>query len=136
MIGCVFFFMNTRTLRKTVWESTVWLGLRRTGAAILAVSFMPTGAFAQAAFTWEQIKDRFQAGNPTLKAAQASIEESRAAEITAYLRPNPAFLLTADGAQVAPNEYYRDCHTGESPGRPSLSSQIREDDFFASLGIR
>jgi cobalt-zinc-cadmium efflux system outer membrane protein len=38
-----------------------------------------------------------------LKAAQLNIDESRAAEITAYLRPNPDFTLSADGFQVSRN---------------------------------
>jgi outer membrane protein, heavy metal efflux system len=59
---------------------------------------------AQTAFTWQQIKDRFEAANPTLKAAQLNIDESRAAEITAYLRPNPDFTLSADGTQLTPYE--------------------------------
>lgn len=45
---------------------------------------------AQTTFTWQQLKDKFEATNPTLKAAQLNIDESRAAEITAYLRPNPS----------------------------------------------
>jgi outer membrane protein, heavy metal efflux system len=40
-------------------------------------------------FTWQEVRDRFQQNNPTLKAAQIGIDESRAQEITAYLRPNP-----------------------------------------------
>ena len=60
-------------------------------------------ATAQSTFTWQQIKEKFQATNPTLKAAQLNIEESRAAEITAYLRPNPDFTLAADGLQVSRN---------------------------------
>jgi outer membrane protein, heavy metal efflux system len=67
------------------------------------ISLLPVAACAQTAFTWEQIKEKFQAVNPTLKAAQLSINESRAAEITAYLRPNPDFGLTVDGFQPAPN---------------------------------
>lgn len=59
---------------------------------------------AQTAFTWEQIQDKFKSANPTLKAAQLNIDESRAAEITAYLRPNPDFTLSADGFQITPNE--------------------------------
>ena len=66
--------------------------------------FTPTLAFAQTSFTWEQIKDRFQSGNPTLKAAKLSIDESRAGEITAFLRPNPDLSLTVDGFQVTPNQ--------------------------------
>ena len=77
--------------------------LQRGCGVILIAGLMPAGVFAQAAFTWQQIKDKFEAANPTLKAAQASIDESRAAEITAYLRPNPNFTLTADGVQVSRN---------------------------------
>jgi cobalt-zinc-cadmium efflux system outer membrane protein len=51
-------------------------------------------------FTWQQIRDRFESGNPTLRAAQISIDESRAQEITAYLRPNPD--LTASVDQINP----------------------------------
>ncbi|MGD1096639.1 MAG: TolC family protein [Bryobacteraceae bacterium] len=57
-------------------------------------------AFAQHAFTWEQIKEKFETGNPTLKAVQLNIDESRAAEITAFLRPNPDFTLSTDGTQL------------------------------------
>ena len=42
--------------------------------------------------------------NPTLKAAQLNVGESRAAEITAYLRPNPDFTISADGFQISRNE--------------------------------
>jgi cobalt-zinc-cadmium efflux system outer membrane protein len=64
---------------------------------------MPGSIFGQTAFTWQQIKDRFATANPTLKAAQLNIDESRAAEITAYLRPNPDFNLTTDGVQITRN---------------------------------
>jgi len=53
-------------------------------------------AFAQTAYTWQQLKDKFEATNPTLKAAHLNIDESRAQEITAYLRPNPEFSISAD----------------------------------------
>jgi outer membrane protein, heavy metal efflux system len=55
-----------------------------------------------AAFTWTEIRDKFEAVNPTLKAAKLSIDESKAAEVTAYLRPNPDFSVTADGTQLTP----------------------------------
>jgi cobalt-zinc-cadmium efflux system outer membrane protein len=60
--------------------------------------------FAQQALTWQQIKDRFHAANPTLRAAQLSIDESKAQEITAYLRPNPDFTFATDGTQLTPFE--------------------------------
>jgi cobalt-zinc-cadmium efflux system outer membrane protein len=50
----------------------------------------------QTTLTLQQVKDKFEAGNPTLKAAQLNIDESRAAEITAYLRPNPDITGTID----------------------------------------
>src|SRR5208282_4045277 len=45
--------------------------------------------FGQTALTWQDVKQRFESSNPTLRAAQLNIDESRAEEITAYLRPNP-----------------------------------------------
>jgi cobalt-zinc-cadmium efflux system outer membrane protein len=59
---------------------------------------------AQAGFTWDQIKDKFEAANPTLKADEANVQEMKAEEITAYLRPNPQFTLSQDGTQLAPND--------------------------------
>ena len=43
-----------------------------------------------------------EAANPTLKAAHLNVDESRAAEITAYLRPNPGFTFSTDGTQIWP----------------------------------
>jgi len=60
------------------------------------------GARAQTPWTWQQVKEKFVATNPTLKANQLSIDESRAAEITAFLRPNPDFTFGTDGSQLTP----------------------------------
>jgi cobalt-zinc-cadmium efflux system outer membrane protein len=70
--------------------------------AVLVLALAGGMARSQA-LSWEQVKEKFLATNPTLLAAQSSIEEARAAEITAYLRPNPDFTLTADGTQLAPH---------------------------------
>jgi len=59
-------------------------------------------AAAQQSLTWDQIKARFEADNPTLKADQSNVEEMKAEEITAYLRPNPQLTLSTDGTQIAP----------------------------------
>jgi cobalt-zinc-cadmium efflux system outer membrane protein len=72
--------------------------------ATLATAMFPATLFSQTTFTWEQIKNKFEASNPTLKSAQISIDESRAAEITAFLRPNPDIGLTADGFQITRNQ--------------------------------
>jgi cobalt-zinc-cadmium efflux system outer membrane protein len=75
--------------------------------AALAAGLVPAAAFAQTALTWQQVKDKFEASNPMLKSAQINIDESRAAETTAYLRPNPDFGLTMDGVQLNPNPNFR-----------------------------
>ncbi len=70
---------------------------------VIVLAGMPVATLpAQTTLNWQQIKDKFRAANPTLQAAQLNVAESRAAEITAYLRPNPDFTLTADGLQVTP----------------------------------
>jgi len=73
-------------------------------------------ASAQTAYTWQQIKDKFRTSNPTLKAAQLNIDESRAAEITAYLRPNPE--LSAGLDQINPFSTFPSPTTGVSVYRP------------------
>jgi len=64
----------------------------------LATALMAPLVVAQTpvSFTWQQIRDKFEAANPTLRAARLNIDESRAAEITAYLRPNPTFTAMLD----------------------------------------
>jgi len=61
-------------------------------------------AGAQQALTWDQVRTRFETTNPTLLADKLNIDESKAQEITAFLRPNPQFTLSADGTQIAPNQ--------------------------------
>src|ERR1700683_1750198 len=75
--------------------------------SIAAPLFWTLAAVAQgptATFTWQQIVQKFEAVNPTLIAARSSIDQDRMAEITAYLRPNPSFSLSADGLQLTPND--------------------------------
>ncbi len=61
-------------------------------------------ACAQQALTWDQVKARFEANNPALKADADNVDEMKAEEITAFLRPNPQFNNTVDGTQIAPND--------------------------------
>lgn len=70
-------------------------------AAILLCQ--PVLSVAQQSLTWDQVKSKFEATNPVLKADTDTIDEMRAAEITAFLRPNPQFTTTVDGTQIAPN---------------------------------
>jgi outer membrane protein, heavy metal efflux system len=60
------------------------------------------GTQAQQSFTWQQVRERFEVNNPNLLADTVNIGESKAQEITAYLRPNPNFTLLTDGTQIAP----------------------------------
>ena len=63
------------------------------------VCCLTNGAFAQKALTWPEIQAKFVAVNPTLQAGRIGIDESRAQEITAYLRPNPTFTASVDQLQ-------------------------------------
>jgi len=63
--------------------------------------------FAQSPLTWADVRDKFEARNPVLKAAQLNVDESRAAEITANLRPNPEITISADGFQLFPGQVWR-----------------------------
>ncbi len=53
-------------------------------------------AQAKAPMSWGQVRQRFEQNNPTLLAGQLNIEESKAQELTANMRPNPSLSLTAD----------------------------------------
>jgi cobalt-zinc-cadmium efflux system outer membrane protein len=70
----------------------------------LWIMFAAASARAQQALTWEQVRARFEQSNPTLLADKLSVDELRAQEITAFLRPNPTFTLSADGTQIAPEK--------------------------------
>ncbi len=66
---------------------------------ILLVSAASLSA-AQQALTWEQVRQRFEQNNPTLLAGKLNVEESKASEITADLRPNPDLSLLLDQVNV------------------------------------
>lgn len=73
-------------------------------AGVLALLFVGGAvSSAQQSFTWDQVKARFEASNPTLKENSLLIDEARAQEITAYLRPNPDLSISTDGTQIIPN---------------------------------
>ncbi len=74
-------------------------------APVAAVVLFLAAAFCQAqqSLTWEQVKTRFETNNPELKADSDSVDEMKAAEVTAFLRPNPLVRLSSDGIQVAPH---------------------------------
>jgi outer membrane protein, heavy metal efflux system len=72
--------------------------------SLLIVVALAHGLYGQSSvLSWEQIKSRFLAQNPSVLAGQINVEESKANEITAALRPNPQFNLSQDGLQLAPS---------------------------------
>lgn len=74
----------------------------RSASAAVLVVLLSAACRAQQPLSWEQVKSRFEAANPALRADALSVDEMRAEEVTAFLRPNPGFTLSADGTQVAP----------------------------------
>jgi len=82
-------------------------GTRSRRFRILALVLTAAGAWAQTALTWQQVKDKFQAANPTLMAARLNTQESRANEITAGLRPNPNLNLGLDQLDPFSGSPYR-----------------------------
>jgi cobalt-zinc-cadmium efflux system outer membrane protein len=72
-------------------------------AAVIVLVFAPVLAPAQTSLNWEQVKAKFEAANPELKADAMGVDEMKAAEITAFLRPNPGIGLSSDGLQIAPH---------------------------------
>jgi cobalt-zinc-cadmium efflux system outer membrane protein len=73
-------------------RNRLWRGLISAWVAIGAGS----SAWAQKTLTWDQAKQEFEASNPNLLAGRIGIQEFRAQEITAYLRPNPDLTLVLD----------------------------------------
>jgi cobalt-zinc-cadmium efflux system outer membrane protein len=80
-----------------------WLLLLTAPGAVLLAAGQTTPQAPPQAWTWDEVKDRFQLDNPTLLADKLNIDESRAQEITAFLRPNPNLTLSVDGTQISPD---------------------------------
>jgi outer membrane protein, heavy metal efflux system len=71
---------------KTIWHNSALL-------LLLCSSGLAQGPQP---WTWEKVVQRFEASNPNLLAGKLNIDESKANEITAYLRPNPGLTLAGD----------------------------------------
>jgi cobalt-zinc-cadmium efflux system outer membrane protein len=83
-------------------NSTPWF-LRIAAIGVLAGVFVGQSSQAQTSLSWDAIKAKFESANPTLKADALNVDEMKAEEITAFLRPNPGFTLSSDGTQLIPN---------------------------------
>ncbi len=74
---------------------------------ILVAACAARPALAQAPLTWDQVKARFETANPTLRAGQLNIAESKTLETTAYLKPNPNVGFAMDQFQFFNANPYR-----------------------------
>ena len=81
--------------------------MRRFVWILVTAACVTVGARAQTALDWQQVQARFQAANPALRAGLINIDESRAQEITAYLRPNPGLTTGLDQLQPFSFNPYR-----------------------------
>jgi outer membrane protein, heavy metal efflux system len=91
-------------MQKRLWLPLILLAGLDRAAVDAAQQPRAQAPSAPQVWTWEQVKDRFEMNNPTLLADKLSIDESKAQEITAFLRPNPDLTLTVDGTQIAPDK--------------------------------
>jgi len=96
-------------LARISWRNLLYLPLHRKCIGLLVVCAFAHQAGAQQPFSWDQIREKFKQTNPTLLADQVNIDESRAEEITAFLRPNPDLSFSLDQFTVfaTPNTPYR-----------------------------
>jgi cobalt-zinc-cadmium efflux system outer membrane protein len=111
----------------------------------LGVAWTSAGLLAQqppSTWTWQQVLSKFEQANPTLRAGKLNIDESRAAEITAYLRPNPDFSTTLDGFQISKNGGVWRPLSGvvETPGMSYLHErdhkrELRRDQAVESTAV-
>jgi cobalt-zinc-cadmium efflux system outer membrane protein len=81
--------------------------LQRLFIGPLLLVWLAPGARAQKVLTWEQAKRELETTNPNLRAARIGIQESRANEITAFLRPNPDLTLSIDQFEPFTGNPYR-----------------------------
>lgn len=80
-------------------------------SAVLVVGVLPlcaqvspqSATLTAQIWTWDQVKENFRLNNTSLMAAKLNIDELKAEEVTAHLRPNPELTVSADGTQIAPS---------------------------------
>jgi len=70
--------------------------LKRLLTGLFLAAMVVNAGWAQRALTWQEVRNKFEAANSTLGAGLIGVEEFRAQETTAYLRPNPSLTLAAD----------------------------------------
>lgn len=87
-------------MQNRLWRCLIWLAAASGVAAAQLPAQVPPSS--PQIWDWQTVKDKFELNNTTLLAGQLNIDELKAEEITANLRPNPQFTVTADGTQIVP----------------------------------
>ena len=121
---------------------------RLIGRALAGFLLIVAVGSAQTALTWEQVRERFRANNPNLTAGRVGVEQSKAQEITAYLRPNPDVTATLDqldpfsinpyrplgntlplvsGSYLHEREHKRELRRDSAQGATAIASSTLED---------
>src|SRR5271169_6386511 len=90
-------------MTRTFWRRFVLFPALALAVQVSAQSALQAPAPQQQIWNWDKVKDFFQLNNTTLMASRLNIDELKAQEITAHLRPNPDFTLSADGTQISPS---------------------------------
>jgi cobalt-zinc-cadmium efflux system outer membrane protein len=86
----------------------MWRRLRHLPSGIWIAAWLAGGLCAQQkTLTWEAAKQELQATNPNLRAGRIGIQESRAEETTAFLRPNPSLTVSIDQINPFTGNPYR-----------------------------
>jgi len=116
--------------------------LSRLFVVLFATVALAECSFAQRPLTWQEVREKFETLNPTLRAGEIGVDDSRAEEITAYLRPNPQFIFIADGLQLTPYAGHWRPLTGlvKSPGVSQLierqnKRELRRDSARQATAI-
>jgi cobalt-zinc-cadmium efflux system outer membrane protein len=91
-------------MRRKLWRGCGFAVLASAVLAVAGLAAAQTSRAPHEAWTWEQVKIQFDVNNPTLQADKLNIDESKAQEITAFLRPNPSFSFSLDGTQITPDK--------------------------------
>jgi cobalt-zinc-cadmium efflux system outer membrane protein len=63
---------------------------------LLIVFALGSRSWAQEPWTWKKVRERFETNNPTLRAGRLQVDEAKADEVTANLRPNPQLSVVLD----------------------------------------
>jgi len=72
------------------------------GVGLLLLILSRESAYAQNALTWQEVRAKFEASNPSLRAAHLAVDESRAQEIIYYRPVSSSYFCPSVGNHELP----------------------------------